>query len=227
MKRRGSATVYQPQERGGVPEPPPPEAPPKRKRGRPRGSGTNKGAGTRAVQPPRQYQSETQNIPIQPPGQGHQGMERGKQHEPYQQMHGPHDTQETFIFDSLDKTLRYECKERLGEGTYGVVYKGKVTLLTPPQSQRMGSKEWKGGFLPQQNNDDVAVKRFKAIKDSEGISTTIYREMCLLRELSHENIIKLRDVVLQPEKKMVCLVYEYGESDLFVFNTRNSYIKVH
>lgn len=139
-------------------------------------------------------------------------------------MHGPHDQQDTFTFDSLDKTLRYECKEKLGEGTYGVVYKGKVTLLSSQQSQRMGGKESKGGFPLQQNNDDVAVKRFKAIKESEGISTTIYREMCLLRELSHENIIKLRDVVLQPEKRMVCLVYEYGESDLFVLNNIHAYL---
>lgn len=219
MKRKGpTQPVYQQPVERGAPEIPP-EAPPKRKRGRPRGSGTNKAAvGARMAQQARGQQAEQANVQMQHPVQGHQGIERAKPHEQYPQAHAPpsHDAQEVIIFDSLDKTLRYECKDKLGEGTYGVVYKGKVTVLSQQSSQRMGSKEWKGGFLPQQNNDDVAVKCFKAIKDSEGISTTIYREMCLLRELSHENIIKLRDVVLQPEKKMLCLVYEYGQSDLFV-----------
>jgi cyclin-dependent kinase 8/11 len=79
----------------------------------------------------------------------------------------------------------------VGEGTFGVVYQAFK----------------KGAPTPQK----VAVKQIKATKEGEGISLTACREITLLRELQHENIIGLEAVYLNAEDKSLYLVLEYAE----------------
>ncbi|RKP00261.1 hypothetical protein CXG81DRAFT_13428, partial [Caulochytrium protostelioides] len=85
---------------------------------------------------------------------------------------------------------KYQKIEKLGEGTYGVVYKAK-------------NKE---------KNVVVALKRIRLENDEEGIPCTAIREISLLKELRHANVIRLDDVVYT-EKKLT-LVFEYLDSDL-------------
>lgn len=87
----------------------------------------------------------------------------------------------------MDKYLKIE---KLGEGTYGIVYKA-------------------------QNKDSgeiVALKRIRLDNEEEGIPCTAVREISLLRELRHDNVVKLLDI-LHTEKKLT-LVFEYLDSDL-------------
>ena len=64
---------------------------------------------------------------------------------------------------------RYERFERLGEGTYGVVYKAKDT----------------------RHSDYVALKRIKLENEDEGVPSTAMREISILKELQpHPNIVK-------------------------------------
>lgn len=42
----------------------------------------------------------------------------------------------------------------------------------------------------------------------------------LLRELKHDNIIRLQDICLNPRDKSMYLVFDYAEFDLFVCMAR-------
>jgi len=85
---------------------------------------------------------------------------------------------------------KYEKLERIGEGTYGVVYK---------------AKERKSGDL-------LALKKIRLDDSAEGIPSTAIREIALLKQLRHQNIVKLYDVV-HTESKLT-LVFEYLDQDL-------------
>ncbi|OBS73384.1 hypothetical protein A6R68_12061 [Neotoma lepida] len=80
--------------------------------------------------------------------------------------------------------------EKIGEGTYGVVYKAK-------------NKET--GQL-------VALKKIRLHVETEGVPSTAIREISLLKELKHPNIVKLLDVVHR-EKKLY-MVFELLTQDL-------------
>lgn len=63
----------------------------------------------------------------------------------------------------------YERIEKIGEGTYGVVYKAQNKL----------------------NKELVALKRIRLENEDEGIPSTAMREISILKELNHVNIVKL------------------------------------
>lgn len=85
---------------------------------------------------------------------------------------------------------RYQTVEVLGHGAYGRVYKARDTLT--------------GAY--------IAMKKMTLNLETEGVPTTSLREVCLLRELNHPNIVTLHDVVVT-EKKLF-LIFEYLEKDL-------------
>jgi len=86
---------------------------------------------------------------------------------------------------------RFEHLEKIGEGTYGVVYKAKDM---------------------HHSNRIVALKKIRLESEAEGIPSTAVREISLLRELDHPNIVKMLDVI-HSEKKLF-MVFEYMEMDL-------------
>lgn len=63
----------------------------------------------------------------------------------------------------------YTVKEKIGEGTYGVVYKAEDNL---------------------HNKRLVALKKIRLESEEEGIPSTAIREVSILRELKHENIVQ-------------------------------------
>lgn len=88
------------------------------------------------------------------------------------------------------KLEKYEKLEKLGEGTYGVVYKAKDKI----------TKEL------------FALKKIRLESEDEGIPSTAIREISLLKELQHPNVVKLHDVI-HSNKKLV-LVFEFVDMDL-------------
>ncbi|XP_037349512.1 cyclin-dependent kinase 3 isoform X3 [Talpa occidentalis] len=84
----------------------------------------------------------------------------------------------------------FQKLEKIGEGTYGVVYKAK-------------NKET--GQL-------VALKKIRLDLETEGVPSTAIREISLLKELKHPNIVRLLDV-MHNEKKLY-LVFEFLSQDL-------------
>ena len=85
---------------------------------------------------------------------------------------------------------KYTKTTKLGEGTYGVVYRAK----------------------DQKGQEIYALKKIRLQAEEEGIPSTAIREISLLKELNHKNIVKLYDVLHTPKK--LTLVFEYVEQDL-------------
>jgi cyclin-dependent kinase 8/11 len=95
---------------------------------------------------------------------------------------------------------KYAPLGKIGEGTYGLVYKARYA----PGMQPRGA----GGDAL------VAVKKFKSFKSMDGISPTAIREIKLLRELRNRYIVDLVDVMLDEHDKALYLVFDYAEHDL-------------
>lgn len=85
---------------------------------------------------------------------------------------------------------KYQKIEKIGEGTYGVVYKAKNRA----------------------SGEIVALKKIRLEAEDEGIPSTAIREISILKELQHGNIVRLHDVI-HTDKKLT-LVFEYLEQDL-------------
>jgi len=85
---------------------------------------------------------------------------------------------------------RYKRVEKVGNGTYGVVYKA-IDLDT---------------------EEVVALKKMILEVENEGVPSTAIREIALLREIQSEQIVGLKDVVI--EDKKLYLVFEFVEQDL-------------
>ena len=64
----------------------------------------------------------------------------------------------------------------------------------------------------KQTDEIVALKRIRLEVEDEGIPSTALREISLLRELTHENIVDLKDCVQQDGK--LYLVFEFLDRDL-------------
>lgn len=64
---------------------------------------------------------------------------------------------------------QYEKVEKIGEGTYGVVYKARDRLT----------------------NQMIALKKIRLEQEDEGVPSTAIREISLLKEMQHSNIVRL------------------------------------
>ena len=87
----------------------------------------------------------------------------------------------------MDKYLKME---KLGEGTYGIVYKAR-----DKDTQKI-----------------CALKKIRLDSEDEGVPSTAIREISLLKELQHPNIVCLQDVVHSENK--LYLVFEFLDHDL-------------
>lgn len=85
---------------------------------------------------------------------------------------------------------QYEKVEKIGEGTYGVVYKARDKVT----------------------NETIALKKIRLEQEDEGVPSTAIREISLLKEMQHGNIVRLQDVV--HSEKRLYLVFEYLDLDL-------------
>ena len=83
--------------------------------------------------------------------------------------------------------------QKVGEGTYGVVYKAQVRAT---------------GAV-------IALKKIRLESEDEGIPATAIREIALLKCLRHPNVVDLMDVVHHEQK--LYLVFEYLDKDLKQF----------
>jgi cyclin-dependent kinase 8/11 len=77
-------------------------------------------------------------------------------------------------------------------------------------------------FKAAKNSKYYAIKKFKPDKEGEaalssGISQSAVREIGLCRELRHENVVFLEEVVMDVRDRSIAMVFDYAEHDLLVF----------
>ncbi|CAB4057743.1 CDK1 [Lepeophtheirus salmonis] len=77
--------------------------------------------------------------------------------------------------------------EKIGEGTYGVVFKGRN----------------------RKTDEIVAMKKIRLESEEEGVPSTAIREISLLKELQHPNIVCLQDFMDSKAKMDMDLVKSY------------------
>lgn len=99
--------------------------------------------------------------------------------------------------DGMSVANKYERLEKLGEGTYAVVYRGYDRVT----------------------NEVVALKEID-LNSEEGTPSTAIREISLTRELCHPNIVSLLDVFRNRNK--LIMVFEYMDQDLKKFLSMQS-----
>lgn len=86
----------------------------------------------------------------------------------------------------------FEKLNRLGEGTYGIVYRVRDI----------------------HTKEILALKRVRNDESRDGISEAALREITLLKRLKHENIVDLKGMAVARDVKSMFLVMEYCEQDL-------------
>ena len=119
----------------------------------------------------------------------------------------PDDAVDATVLSSCGKQQLYTCRlvdsayERLNainEGAYGVVFRAR----------NMRTREI------------VALKQIKMLKCMEGFPITTLREVSLLLQLKHENILNVHEVVVSP-KGQVFMVSEFVDNDLRALLEKN------
>ncbi|CAK0782912.1 hypothetical protein CVIRNUC_006107 [Coccomyxa viridis] len=91
-----------------------------------------------------------------------------------------------------DAVSNYEKISRIGEGTYGVVYKAR----------------------DRTTGEVVALKQVRMERERDGIPVTSMREIRVLQQCRHPNIVHLKKVVTGSKPDSIFLVFEYCTHDL-------------
>ncbi|XP_010767697.1 cyclin-dependent kinase 10 [Notothenia coriiceps] len=77
-------------------------------------------------------------------------------------------------FGSCRSVREFEKFNRIGEGTYGIVYRARDT----------------------KSDEIVALKKVRMDKEKDGVPISSLREITLLLRLRHPNIVELKEVVV-------------------------------
>ena len=86
----------------------------------------------------------------------------------------------------------FEKLNRVGEGTYGIVYRARDT----------------------KSNEVVALKKMRMEREKDGIPVSGLREISILLGMEHENIVRMTEIAVGRSLESMFLVMEYCEQDL-------------
>ncbi|KAG0200049.1 Cyclin-dependent kinase 10 [Mortierella sp. GBA30] len=86
----------------------------------------------------------------------------------------------------------FEKLNKVGEGTYGVVYRAR----------------------DKKTGEIVALKRIRMERENDGLPISSLREIKLLKTLRHDNIVLVKEVAVGSDLDQIFLVMEYCEQDM-------------
>lgn len=95
-------------------------------------------------------------------------------------------------FSLLLQKYRYERLQELGSGSYAVVYKARN----------------------RETDEVIALKKLRFGFDEQGLPSSTLREISLLKELKHANIVELKDIIYGFGTNNVYVVLECLDCDL-------------
>ncbi len=98
----------------------------------------------------------------------------------------------TDTFGRSRNVAEFEKLNRVGEGTYGVVYRARDT----------------------KTDEVVALKRMRMDREKDGMPVSALREVHVLLRCRHENVVRLREIAVGRSLESVFLVMEFCEQDL-------------
>ncbi|CAF1059960.1 unnamed protein product [Didymodactylos carnosus] len=104
-------------------------------------------------------------------------------------------TTKQFEFPYISNVSQYVRLDKIGQGTFGAVFKAKC----------------------KKTNDLVAMKLILMYQEKEGFPITALREIQILQELRHDNIVRLMDICRSPMQDMKSefyLIFEFCDHDL-------------
>ena len=94
--------------------------------------------------------------------------------------------------DATSSFKLWKRGQKLGEGTFGEVYVA----------------------THEKTGEVAALKKIKLECEDEGVPGTTLREVSLLKELHHPNVVQLKDVFYMPQESKLYLCFEYCDFDL-------------
>jgi len=105
------------------------------------------------------------------------------------------------MVDAAQSFKLWKRGQKLGEGTFGEVYVA----------------------THEKTGEVAALKKIKLECEVEGVPGTTLREVSLLKELQHPNVVQLKDVFYMPNDNKLYLCFEYCEFDLKKYMKSQSY----
>ncbi|KAG0720759.1 Cyclin-dependent kinase 10 [Chionoecetes opilio] len=114
---------------------------------------------------------------------------------------------EKHLFGRCRFVGEFEKLNRIGEGTYGVVYRARDT----------------------KTNEIVALKKMRMEKEKDGMPISGLREIMLLQACNHPNVVYMKEVVVGRSLESIFLVMEYCEQDLasLLDNMQTPFLETH
>ncbi|KAG4906751.1 hypothetical protein JHK84_055265 [Glycine max] len=95
----------------------------------------------------------------------------------------------------LEKPLRFKEKNRRRHLRPHLAHLNQIPAGTPSKS--------------------IAIKKFKQSKDDDDVSPTPICKIMLLREITHENLVKLVNVHINHVDMSLYLAFDYAKHDLY------------
>lgn len=96
------------------------------------------------------------------------------------------------VYGRCRPVSEFEKLNRVGEGSYGIVYRARDT----------------------RSGEIVALKRVRMDQEKDGLPVSGLREIMILKRCQHENIVRLREVVVGKSLDSIFLVMDFCEQDL-------------